>query len=312
MGMDHNEVVKHYGAYVRSLAAQVRRQFRINLDMEDLVAFGNVGLLEAADRFDAKFGNNFLTFAHYRIKGAIYDGLRKMGILRGSDSSAATYGGGSNALLANVADRAGGGSPATFEDAVGEVADAVTGLAAVLAAVIASPENIPDPAETAEEKMEKEELRTKVQQAMQLLPEKERQLVEAYYFQGKTLEEAGALLGQSKSWSSRLHARAVARLQEILSEEVSGVAKPKMALKRGAHGNPHHRDSQGSPGNSEKRPQGRGGQGGGVQVRPGARDEEVTATAAGPGNRAGEGGGSEHQGPGDEPKPGKPADHPDG
>jgi RNA polymerase sigma factor for flagellar operon FliA len=211
------------------LAAHVRRQFRVNLDMDDLVAFGNVGLLEAADRFDASFGNNFLTFAHYRIKGAIYDGLRKMGILRGSDSAQATFGGGANAFMANAADRGGSHGMGGFDDAVAEVTDAVTGLAAICAAVMGSDGEL---GESAEEHMEREELRGKILAAMQLLPDKERQLIETYYFKGKTLEEAGSLLGQSKSWSSRLHARAIVRLQEILSEEVSGVAKPQPVPKR--------------------------------------------------------------------------------
>jgi RNA polymerase sigma factor for flagellar operon FliA len=261
--MDRNEVVKQYGAYVRSLAAQVRRQFRMNLDMDDLVAFGNIGLLEASERYDPKFGNNFLTFAHYRIKGAIYDGLRKMGVLRGSDSQQASYGGGSNALMANVSDRGAASPSGGFEDAVAEAA-----------------ENIPDPGESAEDRMEKEELKSKIQAAMQLLPEKERQLVEAYYFHGKTLEEAGLVLGQSKSWSSRLHAKAVARLQEILSEEVSGVLKPPPLQKGKTHGRPHAQHPPNRPaGNpAEGRPgRGRTEEDTAVEVRPGAGDDEVTS-----------------------------------
>ena len=55
--------------------------------------------------------------------------------------------------------------------------------------------------------------------AIEKLPEKERKLLQGYYFQGKTLEEAGAEIGQSKSWASRLHARAIERLKELLNEE---------------------------------------------------------------------------------------------
>ena len=77
LGEPHKDILSKYGAYVRSLAVQVRKQFGGRLDLDDLVAYGNIGLLEAADRFDTKFGANFLTFAHYRIKGAIYDGNKK-------------------------------------------------------------------------------------------------------------------------------------------------------------------------------------------------------------------------------------------
>ena len=86
LGEDRKAILEKYGPYVRSLAATVRKQFNAQLELDELVAYGQIGLLEAAERFDAKVGANFLTFAHYRIKGAIFDGLRKMGVLRGSDA----------------------------------------------------------------------------------------------------------------------------------------------------------------------------------------------------------------------------------
>src|SRR5205814_81261 len=95
-------VLTKYGPYVRSLAAQVRKQFNSTLEMDELVSYGQVGLLEAAERFDPKVGANFLTFAHYRIKGAIFDGLRKMGVLKGAEGRAAA---GTNAYLGNLSDR---------------------------------------------------------------------------------------------------------------------------------------------------------------------------------------------------------------
>ena len=79
LGESKPQILEKYGPYVRSLAAQVRKQFNSQFEMDELVAWGQIGLLEAAERFDARVGANFLTFAHYRIKGAIYDGLRKMG-----------------------------------------------------------------------------------------------------------------------------------------------------------------------------------------------------------------------------------------
>src|SRR5205823_12805819 len=99
------QVLEKYGPYVRSLAAQVRKQFNSMLEMDELMAYGQVGLLEAAERFDPKVGANFLTFAHYRIKGAIFDGLRKMGILKGPESRSFGMAERSNSYLGNLADR---------------------------------------------------------------------------------------------------------------------------------------------------------------------------------------------------------------
>src|SRR6476646_2648887 len=103
--------------------------------MDELISYGQVGLLEAADRFDAKVGANFLTFAHYRIKGAIFDGLRKMGVLRGGDARAAYMAERASAYLGNLSDRdAGlGNRGGSFDDDVRDLSDAVTGLAMVFA-----------------------------------------------------------------------------------------------------------------------------------------------------------------------------------
>ena len=54
LGEERKVVLEKYGPYVRSLAAQVRKQFNATLELEELVSYGQVGLLEAADRFDAK------------------------------------------------------------------------------------------------------------------------------------------------------------------------------------------------------------------------------------------------------------------
>ena len=75
------------------------------LELDELVAYGQIGLLEAAERFDSKVGANFLTFAHYRIKGAIFDGLRKMGTLRGGDQRAQYLGERATSYLQSASDR---------------------------------------------------------------------------------------------------------------------------------------------------------------------------------------------------------------
>lgn len=219
LGEPKDQLLGKYGPYVRSLAAQVRKQFNAQFEMDELVAWGQVGLLEAAERFDARVGVNFLTFAHYRIKGAIYDGLRKMGVLKGSDARGAAAGQRTNAYLTNLSDRPGGGRG--LEADVQEISSAVTGLAMVFATSLEGTEGLQlsDEAVPADERLELEQLKRRVRAAMEMLPEKERKLLQGYYFQSKTLEEAGAAIGQSKSWASRLHARAVELLKQHLEAD---------------------------------------------------------------------------------------------
>ena len=63
---------------VRSLALSIRRKLPPTVELEDLIAYGQVGLGEAARDFDPDRGSRFSTYAYYRIRGAIYDGLSKM------------------------------------------------------------------------------------------------------------------------------------------------------------------------------------------------------------------------------------------
>lgn len=256
LGQDRQQILEKYGPYVRSLAATVRKQFSTQLELDELISYGQVGLLEAADRFDAKVGANFLTFAHYRIKGAIFDGLRKMGVLRGGDARQAYMAERASAYLGNLSDReAGGGNHVTRpDDDVRDFSDAVTGLAMVFATGLGggdsegsggADENLP-----ADQRLELEQLKTRVKAAIEKLPEKERKLLQGYYFQGKTLEEAGAEIGQSKSWASRLHARAIEWLKrELEQDELDSSAAPR---RQPSHGNPAQR--VGVPGGAAKAP----------------------------------------------------------
>lgn len=69
---------------VRSLALKIHRSLPRRIDLDDLIGYGQVGLAEAAHDFDPSRGIRFATFAYYRIRGAIYNGLAKMtGMSRG-------------------------------------------------------------------------------------------------------------------------------------------------------------------------------------------------------------------------------------
>ena len=63
-----------------------------------------------------------------------------------------------------------------------------------------------------EQRTEFMQVRKHMRNAIGTLPEKEKMLIMMYYFQNRTLEEVGERLGLSKSWTSRLHARALSLL----------------------------------------------------------------------------------------------------
>jgi RNA polymerase sigma factor FliA len=263
---DKGQLLEKYGPYVRSIASTVRRQFGSRLDLEDLVAYGNIGLYEAAERFDAKVGAAFITFAHYRIKGAIFDGLRRMGTLKGPEQRSAYLTERATAYLASGA-ASDSGRPTVLADDVREVEGAVASLAAIFAAGMDGLDHLQvrDESPGPEERLEQSELKQRVRAAIQTLPDNERRLLVAYYYESKTLEEAGAVIGQSKSWASRLHARAVDRLRDFLDEDAAErrrTAKPRgrslvASISRGGPQVPAPR-----PGPAPARPGASGGKGG--------------------------------------------------
>ncbi len=76
MASDRDVSVLANAPLVRSIAARLRRRVP-QLDSEDLVSAGMIGLIEAVDRFDGARGVAFGTFAYPRIKGAILDEARR-------------------------------------------------------------------------------------------------------------------------------------------------------------------------------------------------------------------------------------------
>jgi len=210
---------------VEALAVKVRQQVSKNLEVPELVGYGTQGLLEAAERFDDQAGVRFSTFAYYRVRGAIFDGIREMQALPRHVYARARMAERAHEALENLAERergAGPGAPApTVEDDVRGLHDA---MAQVVASYVTSFEALVDEGaefvedqELAEDVLLARETHGRVAKVIAALPEKERHFIQKHYFEGKNLMEAGKELGLSKSWASRLHARALALIRDGLS-----------------------------------------------------------------------------------------------
>jgi RNA polymerase sigma factor for flagellar operon FliA len=67
--------------------------------------------------------------------------------------------------------------------------------------------------------LERRRQATSLRAALDSLPDKERTMLRAVYFEGLTIERAGKSMGLSKSWASRLHARALQLARDALPAE---------------------------------------------------------------------------------------------
>jgi len=74
--LDANAMLKQYSPLVRRLAHQMIAKLPANVEIDDLIQVGMIGLSDALTRFDAGQGVQFETFATQRIRGAMLDELR--------------------------------------------------------------------------------------------------------------------------------------------------------------------------------------------------------------------------------------------
>ena len=226
-----DQLVQQNLSLVQSVARKLKSQITARIEFDDLIGYGSKGLIEAAERFDPKHGVAFTTFAYYRIRGAMLDGLRTMGWYSRADYARYRAEERANEYMQNQSDREGAavasGAPQTPSEAgkeatLASVAEILGGIATVHitsleAAASVADERLPAP----DANIDTGRLGIRVREAIRRLPERERQLMDLYYFAEKNLEEAGAVMGLSKSWACRLHARAVELLRAELADAIA-------------------------------------------------------------------------------------------
>jgi len=223
---DKRAVAEQYMPYVRSIAGKVKKKVSPDIEFDDLVEYGFIGLLEAAERFDPSVGANFMTFAYYRIRGAIYDGLRGMGWMSRTQYAKARFQERANEYLAEVAyaEERGQEIPENpFEYAIETLSTIVQGLAAVYLTSLDSAEAIQvedTKNRLPEEAVGLEQARALVRKTIATLSDQERQLLELYYYRDMSLQQVGEQLGLSKSWTSRLHGRVIDKLHRMLKDSI--------------------------------------------------------------------------------------------
>ena len=211
-----HQLIAEGQALVRSLASRIQRSVPVKVDLEDLIAYGEVGLAESARDFDPTHGTQFSTFAYYRIQGAIYDGLAKMTWTSRSRYKRLRY----EQMAADTLERESGGQ--ISENSLSEHGNWFGRVNEKLAVVFLASgdaegqgsvtDSVEDPGESAPQLVLHREASDRLKQLVDELPNEERRLVRMVYFEGKTLQDASSQMGISKSWASRMHSRILERL----------------------------------------------------------------------------------------------------
>lgn len=229
--LDRQETIERYGAMVRRVAHQMIARLPPNVDVDDLIQAGMIGLFDAMSRYDAAGGAQFETFALQRVRGAMLDELRgadwmprsvrkaqrdieqavrrlEQKLVRSpSETEIAQELGldlaayhrmlgdarGSQLLyLDDLGDRSGDDAWLDRNE-VGESSDPI-------------------------EEVHDQRFRESLVDAIENLPEREKYVMSMYYEQDMNLKEIGAVLGVTESRISQLHSQAVARIRASLKE----------------------------------------------------------------------------------------------
>ncbi len=228
------ELIEHYLYLVDQVVYRISPGLPKNVIKDDLRSFGFVGLIDAVRKFAPERGNQFITYAIWRIRGSILDGLREQDWLPRSLRDKAKKIEEAYATLEQEKM-----STVTDEEVSGHLGISVNELHKVLQDVsvstffsldepIVDDENqesnrktlivddtIIGPEETAMRHSLKDQLISLIQQ----LPEKEQLVLSLFYFNELSFTEIAEVLNLSTSRISQLHSKAIFRLRGSLGRK---------------------------------------------------------------------------------------------
>lgn len=226
------QIVEKYIPLVKYIASRVSMGKNKYMEYEDLVSYGMIGLMDAISKFDEEKGMKFSSYASIRIKGAMIDEIRKCRpISKGAMDKLSRY----NETVERF-QKENFREPTTSEIAkemgiqvseIGEIENYINYISVVsLENVIFSDgeditvmgiiedKNSPSP----EQSYEKEEQVEILAKAIEALKEKDRIVLNLYYYEELTLKEIGKVLNVSESRVCQLHSRAIRNLREKMKK----------------------------------------------------------------------------------------------
>lgn len=229
-----NELIKCYLPLVRYHVDRIALTTPSNIERSDLFSLGLIGLYDALNRFDIKRELKFDTYASFRIRGSIIDGLRKEDWLSRTSRDKVKKVELASEMLEQTLKR----TPTAEEIAqetklnAGEVVEVVRDSLFANVLSIDKPMQsdnqetvetignlLPDKAfHTPEESLVKEELVTELVTSLKELNENEQLVISLFYVEELSMTEIGEVLELTTSRISQIHKQALFKLRKILQK----------------------------------------------------------------------------------------------
>ena len=229
--LDVNAMLRQYSPLVRRLAHQMMAKLPANVEVDDLIQVGMIGLADALSRFDPAQGVQIETFATQRIRGAMLDELRGADWLsRGTrkqqrDIEKAVH------RLEQRLGRAPHESEIAVEmglslDDYQEMLGKVRGTQLIYLEDMNGDEgdqdfldrHVADRGSDPQHLLQDDRMRHALVEAIKKLPEREQLVMSLYYEEDMNLKEIAAVLGVTESRVCQLHSQSIARLRVKLRE----------------------------------------------------------------------------------------------
>ena len=227
----HDDLVIRHAGLVKRIAYHMMNRLPPNVQADDLIQAGMLGLLEASRNYDPTQGASFETYAGIRIRGSMLDEIRRsdwtprsvhrkarmvadaMRIIENEEGRDAR-----DSEVADALDMSVQQYHQILKDASGCRIFSLDELSAV--GEIA-PERSLDSLQGPFEGYQKDAFKQALADAIAGLPERERLVVAMYYDDELNLREIGLVLGVSESRICQIHSQATLRLRSRLTEWLS-------------------------------------------------------------------------------------------
>jgi RNA polymerase sigma factor for flagellar operon FliA len=233
-----DEVVLEHLPLVRSIAVRVHDSLPVHVELDDLIHAGILGLFDAATKYDPAKNVAFSSYAKHRIKGAILDSLRQLDWA--SRDMRRRHRQVEEAARELSADLQRNPTEAEMAERLGvpverwrQMAIELRSLGLVSASSRpADQEDLPAPDFAGAPECQpdnicaREELREKLEQAMNVLPSRYKKVVVLYYTNEMTMKEIGGVLGINESRVSQIHKSALEKMAVAL--QTNGITSSRM------------------------------------------------------------------------------------
>ncbi len=230
-----DDLILQYIRVVRFIAGRMAIHVPSSVEMDDLVSWGIMGLLDALEKFDHTQDIKFSTYASIRIRGAIIDQIRSLDWAPRSLRAMARKVGAAKDKLRHER----GHEPSCLEIAeeLGTTEEHVEETYAQLqtAQVLSLDDYLPSEDEPQEGRKkdittnvmapspsriaEQRERRDRLVTAILQLPDQQQKVLNLYYYEELTLKEIGLVLEVSESRVCQIHSAAMKRLRKVVQQE---------------------------------------------------------------------------------------------